>query len=229
MAGNDNGNQYVTVGNAAKVTGISERTLRYWINAGKLAATGGKRGRLVRLADVQAIAELTGKAPATNKATTATATSAVTSAGNDPNGNHEATTAGNDPGNTAIVSERTQQQAAVMREILQDMLRELLDEQAAAFRSEIAGLREQVGELAAELERREAQQQRSSSERIGELERETGQLESERDALQAQLEALRSLESDDTAQDEPQAMHRGYRIPERVERKWWEFWKKGRG
>jgi excisionase family DNA binding protein len=44
--------QYVTVGNAATATGISERTLRYWIKAGKLPATGGKRGRLVRLADV---------------------------------------------------------------------------------------------------------------------------------------------------------------------------------
>ena len=40
MAGNDNGNQYVTVGNAAEVAGISERTLRYWIKTGKLAATG---------------------------------------------------------------------------------------------------------------------------------------------------------------------------------------------
>jgi hypothetical protein len=41
---------------AGKVVGISPRTLRSWIVHGKLPATGGQRGKLVRLADVIAVA-----------------------------------------------------------------------------------------------------------------------------------------------------------------------------
>lgn len=112
-----------------------------------------------------------------------------------------------------------QQQAAVMRDILQDALRELLEEQTAVFREEIAGLHAKVDELT----RNQEQQQRSSSERISELEREARRLESERDALQSQLAALRSPETAETAHDEPQVVRRGYRIPEKEEKKpWWK-------
>src|SRR5919202_2293937 len=110
MAGNDNGNQYVTVGNAAEVAGISERTLRYGIKTGKLAATGGNRNRLVRLVDVQAMAMLTGKTPATNASTTATADPAIAAADDGANGNDEESTAGNDPGNAAMVADSARQQ-----------------------------------------------------------------------------------------------------------------------
>lgn len=52
---------YVAVESAVKVAAISARTLRCWIASGELPATGGKRGRLVRLADVEALAALTGR------------------------------------------------------------------------------------------------------------------------------------------------------------------------
>jgi hypothetical protein len=49
---------------AGKVVGISPRTLRSWIVHGKLPATGGQRGKLVRLADVIAVArEESGDSP----------------------------------------------------------------------------------------------------------------------------------------------------------------------
>jgi hypothetical protein len=41
---------------AGKIVGISPRTLRTWIVHGKLPAVGGRRGKLVRLADVLAVA-----------------------------------------------------------------------------------------------------------------------------------------------------------------------------
>lgn len=75
--GNDD--EFVTVGNAAAVAGIPERTLRYWITNGKLPATSGKRGKLVRMGDVWHLAELTGKIPATNENQN---TSAIATAGN---------------------------------------------------------------------------------------------------------------------------------------------------
>ena len=52
---------FATVESAAALAGISARTLRYWIAAGKLPARGGKRGRLVRLSDVEQLAVLAGK------------------------------------------------------------------------------------------------------------------------------------------------------------------------
>ncbi len=52
---------FTTVESAAALAGISARTLRYWIAAGKLPARGGKRGRLVRLSDVEQLAVLAGK------------------------------------------------------------------------------------------------------------------------------------------------------------------------
>ena len=52
---------FTTVESAAAIAGISARTLRYWIAAGKLPARGGKRGRLVRLSDVEQLAALAGK------------------------------------------------------------------------------------------------------------------------------------------------------------------------
>ena len=57
--------EYLAVGNAAALAGIPERTLRYWIASGKLPATTGKRGKLLRLADVERVAALAGRAAAT--------------------------------------------------------------------------------------------------------------------------------------------------------------------
>lgn len=46
---------------AARSTGITSRTLRYWVSSGKLPVTTGKRGRLVSIDDVRRIAALTGR------------------------------------------------------------------------------------------------------------------------------------------------------------------------
>lgn len=63
--------EYLAVGNAAALAGIPERTLRYWITSGKLPATTGSRGKLVRLADVQRLAALAGRSAATTTPATA--------------------------------------------------------------------------------------------------------------------------------------------------------------
>jgi len=55
------GNEHVTVATAADLAGVPARTLRYWVETGKLPAIAGKHGRLVRLGDVREIASLTGK------------------------------------------------------------------------------------------------------------------------------------------------------------------------
>lgn len=46
---------------AATSTGISARTIRYWVAHGKLPATAEQRRKLVRLADVRHLAMLTGR------------------------------------------------------------------------------------------------------------------------------------------------------------------------
>ncbi len=62
MDGNEG--EYLPVESAGNAAGISPRTLRSWIAGGKLPATKGPRGRLVKLTDVLAMAEMTGKRPA---------------------------------------------------------------------------------------------------------------------------------------------------------------------
>jgi len=47
---------YATVKIAAAVTGVSARTIRYWITSGKLPAVAGDSGKLVLLADVERLA-----------------------------------------------------------------------------------------------------------------------------------------------------------------------------
>jgi len=47
---------YATVKIPAAVTGVSARTIRYWITSGKLPAVAGDSGKLVLLADVERLA-----------------------------------------------------------------------------------------------------------------------------------------------------------------------------
>jgi DNA-binding transcriptional MerR regulator len=198
MAGNDNGNQYVTVGNAAEVAGISERTLRYWIKTGKLAATGGNRNRLVRLADVQAMAMLTGKTPATNASTTATADPAIAAADNDTYGNDEESTAGNGPSNGAMVADSARQQLEVIRDTLLAPLIEQNERLVA-----------RIGDL-----EREA----------GRLEAARDELRSQLEAIVARQSAPESPESLENPGDEPQVVGPIYRVPEPAPRPWWRRW-----
>ncbi len=58
MDGND---EWVSATVAAASVGISARTLRYWMKAGKLPARETKQGRRVLLEDVRKIAEDTGR------------------------------------------------------------------------------------------------------------------------------------------------------------------------
>jgi hypothetical protein len=51
----------VAVESAGKLANIPPRTLRHWISTGKLPATAGVRGKLVRMGDVRRIAVLTGR------------------------------------------------------------------------------------------------------------------------------------------------------------------------
>jgi hypothetical protein len=60
-----NGNDYVTLINAADTANIPAGTLRQWIENGRLPATTSDRGRLVRLADVWRLVEPTSASAAT--------------------------------------------------------------------------------------------------------------------------------------------------------------------
>ncbi len=59
--------EYLSVEMAGQVSGIPPRTLRRWVRAGRLPATEGPRGKLVRLGDALALAELTGRQSATDR------------------------------------------------------------------------------------------------------------------------------------------------------------------
>jgi len=63
---------FVSIESAARTTGISARTLRYWIATGKLTATAEKRGKRVSLADVERLGRMTGKVSSTAVSPTAT-------------------------------------------------------------------------------------------------------------------------------------------------------------
>jgi len=79
-----NPDEYLPVESAGNVAGISPRTLRYWIKGGKLPATEGQRGKLVRLGDVLELAALTGKSamlPAMNRQTAGSPDNPARSAG----------------------------------------------------------------------------------------------------------------------------------------------------
>lgn len=69
----DDMDENVPVEHAAASTGIPARTLRYWIAHGKLPAVAASRCKLVRLADVRHLADLTGRPLSNGERSSATA------------------------------------------------------------------------------------------------------------------------------------------------------------
>jgi len=115
--------QYITVEAAATSTGVSARTIRFWIANGKLPATAEKRGKLVRLADVTTLAEVTGRtiSPEQNQNDPAIATAVATA------------------GSAAVVPSPDAQALEMIRD---EWLRPLI--------AEIGDLREELGKVKAE-------------------------------------------------------------------------------
>ena len=71
------GDEYVTMASAADIAGIPVTTLRQWVDSGRLPARVGKRGRLVRLADVQHLVAGDGTSSPNGAATPASAQTSV--------------------------------------------------------------------------------------------------------------------------------------------------------
>ena len=139
----DDPDAMLPVESAGRLAGIPPRTLRSWVRAGKLPATEGQRGRLVRLGDVLAIAEVTGRPRASRRQT----------AGSHPQAFGPATSAGNPATLPAIV----EAQRASLEAIRDEWIRPLVDDLRAAERAigRLEAEREQatVARAAAELER----------------------------------------------------------------------------
>jgi len=111
---------YATVKIAAAVTGVSARTIRYWITSGKLPAVAGGSGKLVLLADVERLAGHRRQA--------------------DSNGNLA------EPVATATTTDVATHQLEVIRDTLVKPHLEMIERQAAT----IAEQAETVGKLTAE-------------------------------------------------------------------------------
>jgi hypothetical protein len=149
-----NKDRLVSIRVAAESTGIAERTLRYWIQSGKLTATAGKRGKLVRLADVEAIATATGRHPASE----------------DPAGNF----ADGNSGNTAEVptTDQTRQNLEAIRdEGLQPLVDQIRDLERDRGRLEVERdhARQEAAELRQRLEGMESHQDNENSENEGKV------------------------------------------------------------
>ena len=173
----DDPDALLPVESAGSVAGISPRTLRYWIKGGKLPATEGQRGKLVRLGDVLALAELTGKRPAAERrpaGNPATATDPARSTGNGGG------SAGSDAAGEASVLAVGEAARAQLEAVRDEWLRPLIERSEA---------------LARELGRAEAERDAAVRER-DDL---ALQLRAARDAAAARQEALGAAADADSA------------------------------
>ncbi len=177
----DDPDALLPVESAGNAAGISPRTLRYWIRGGKLPAVEGQRGKLVRLGDVLAIAEMTGKLPASRRqpagSSTNLAGSAVGSAGN------AAAEMVGDAGEASALAVETAR--AQLEAIRDEWLRPLIE------RSE---------ELARQLGRAEAERDQAAQERDA-LRVEVERLRIAKDAPATQLEPRGAAEGSKPAPD----------------------------
>jgi len=150
-----NGNDYVTLINAADTANIPAGTLRQWIESGRLPATTSDRGRLVRLTDVWRLVEVAGATDApTSTVETVLPAGAPTSAA---------------PVAPVPSARRRQRTVARMSAVYIDKLDELYRAQIAAKGGEIATKDELIVELRRRAERAEQQvaamEQRLAEER----------------------------------------------------------------
>jgi excisionase family DNA binding protein len=138
-----NGNDYVTLINAADTANVPAGTLRQWIENGRLPATTSDRGRLVRLADVWRLIE-----PDQVAAATTSVVDGITPADAQP-----------PPGPVAPVLATTSRRRVVARigAAYIDKLDELYRAQIAAKSGEIATKDELIVELRRRAERAEQQ------------------------------------------------------------------------
>jgi hypothetical protein len=159
----DQSNEYLAVKSAGSIADISPRTLRYWIKGGKLPTVAGPKGKLVRLSDVLAMAELTGKSTAGERQTAGRSAVSATSA--------ESFT-GNTTGNDQVVVAPT---AMAQLEAIRDQwLRPLIDE--------LNEKSEEIGRLKAERD--------AAVEHVGIAEAQARAAQQERDALRWERDQL---------------------------------------
>ena len=121
--------------------------MRSWIRGGKLPATEGQRGKVVRLADVLALAEMTGKLPATGRQT----------AGNTAAGNETARSAGNDVSNAADVPAVADNMRAALEVFRDELVRPFVQDLREAERK-IGRLEAERDALRSRLEQIESEQ-----------------------------------------------------------------------
>lgn len=148
----NNIDDFISIEAAANSTGITSRTIRYWISNGKLSCTSGKRGRLVRLSDIEQIKEITGR----NSGNTDHRHPETTSAGN---------AAGNPPGSVSTTSVIGPNGLSLdLMHIRDHLLAPLLD-QYAILDQEKTVLATEVGELRSDLRHERERREQAEGER----------------------------------------------------------------
>ncbi len=210
--------EYLPVEAAGNVAGISPRTLRYWVRGGKLPAIEGQRGKLVRLGDVLALVDLTGKMatlPATSRQAGGNAgnpaTSAVGNTGKVAN-----------PADSEMEPDEQAPPPGAVSPAARSQLEAIRDEWLRPLVDRIGELEREAGRLQAE---RDALAERLADDRklADQL---VDVLQAERDAALAEVERLKA------AQDAPVAAPAAHHAAETTEAAgdpsvpWWKFWER---
>ncbi len=145
--------EYLSVEMAGQVSGIPPRTLRRWVRGGRLPATEGPRGKLVRLGDALALAELTGRTSATDRPSDGHSANPATYAGhvtgqvsdNDEEDDREPATSGH---------------ASAIAPAARSQLEAIRDEWLAPLVERIQNQAERIGRLEAERDHLQAEVER---------------------------------------------------------------------
>lgn len=203
---------YISVESAGKLLGVTPRTVRNWINDGKLPAIDGKRGRLVRRDDVLFLGNISGHHAETAEAETLS-------------GNPSARSSTEVPENSASLVSAYSQLEAIREEWLQplvDQIRELerdrgrlqAERDRAVQDAETFRKQAETGDITQkELERERDELRRRLEDQLAEMDDDEGpisiaeaenvislqqakELEAERDELRRRAEDAESRVSD---------------------------------